>query len=172
MHKRCIRHGWSVWGKSRSTLFISPKGCLSSPTTVVDKTWRISTISRPFCRPMERRMNVAPQNVPGLQPHERYPTHKVLFIPEGFGVDSAQLLSALEAAFSQHAYGTVLHDRVVSVTLSAAPAGSCGRNIMMPSTFPMWWCVPVLAFPKPSVRLPCRVWSCRPSIFPPAWAAW
>ena len=51
---------------------------------------------------------VAPQNVPGLQPHERYPTHKVLFIPEGFGVDSAQLLSALEAAFSQHAYGTVL----------------------------------------------------------------
>ena len=59
---------------------------------------------------------VAPQDVPGLQPHERYPTHKVLFIPEGFGVDSAQLLSALEAAFSRHAYGTVLHDRVVSVT--------------------------------------------------------
>ena len=72
---------------------------------------------RPFCRPMERRMNGwRRKKRAGFATSRAVSRTKFCSFRRAFGVDSAQLLSALEAAFSRHAYGTVLHDRVVSVT--------------------------------------------------------
>jgi glycine oxidase len=59
--------------------------------------------------------SVEPKDVPGLDPHDRYPVHEALFLPGAMTVDSAQLLKAIEQATVNLGQYQRLNDRVVEI---------------------------------------------------------
>ena len=58
---------------------------------------------------------VEPKEVPGLDPHDRYPVQEALFLKGAMTVDSAQLLSAIEQAALNRGHYQRLLDRVVEI---------------------------------------------------------
>jgi glycine/D-amino acid oxidase-like deaminating enzyme len=58
---------------------------------------------------------VEPREVPGLDPHDRYPVQEALFLPGAMTVDSAQLLGAIEQAALNWGQYQRLQDRVVEI---------------------------------------------------------
>lgn len=58
---------------------------------------------------------VDPRDVPGLQPHDRYPVFEALFLKGAMTVDSQQLLAAIEQAALRSGYYQRQNDRVTAV---------------------------------------------------------
>ena len=58
---------------------------------------------------------VDPRDVPGLQPHDRYPVFETLFLKGAMTVDSQQLLAAIEQAAFNSGYYQRQNDRVTAV---------------------------------------------------------
>lgn len=65
--------------------------------------------------------SVEPKEVPGLDPHDRYPVQEALFLQGARTVDSAQLLRAIEQAALNRGHYQRIPDRVVEILAPGRP---------------------------------------------------